>query len=463
MERFDLAEKYYLEAAKLYKQLADEQKSYLPKLASTYQHLGKAYYWLNKFEQSRGMYRDALNILFNIGHIDSHDYDHQISAIYSELAALYRRNKVFDQAEWAYKHSISILCKLRQATHRNVDASMVFLYKDIAAMFLQLSRKEDAEKYLLEALNLAENIVTQEAHDYINCPINAIIKKRLNNDARDIASIVNSLRELYLEDAIYEKIKVTQRSVRFFTTMVETIPDMYNPLLGECVHRFAGLLHDAERFAEAEESYLRAIALFEESSPRDTSYFFNLASAYNDLALVYHDTEQYDKAEDMYRRALKVRQYCAKELSGIYADKELAFGYMNLGVLLYDVKRYDESEQMYLLAIDLYTKVQSYFGSYYWMTKLHVRLGDLYRVMKQPLESISHFYTAIDLCERKEAVDPEGFIPILADAHDGLSFLYEKEGNLALSAKEATAAKEAAIRYPEHPICKRVLSRNYNT
>ena len=48
--------------------------------------------------------------------------------------------------------------------------------------------------------------------------------------------------------------------------------------------------------------------------------------------------------------------------------------------------------------------------------------------MKQPLESESQFHAAIDICEQNAASDPEGFIPILADAHDDLSFLYEKEG-----------------------------------
>ena len=456
--RFDLAEKNYLEAAKLYKQLADEQKAYLPKLATTYQHLGKAYYWLNKFEQSKEMYRDALNILFNVDPMGSHDYDYQISAIYSELAALYRRNKVFDQAEWAYKHSISILCKLKQATHRNVDEYMVLLYKDIATMFLQLNRKVDAEKYLLDALSLAEGIASQMAFEYANRQYNAVLKESLTHKAKNISSIIERLQEAYEYEPVERKIALEQRAVNFFARMAQIIPAVYNPMYGTHGHKLAELLRDAERFTEAEQSYLLAISIFEKCIPDNRSYHFSIAESYNNLAVMYHDNEHYDKAEDTYRKALSVRQYCARELSGKYADEVLALSYMNLGILLYDTKRYIESKQMYLLAIDFYTKVQKYYS----VAKLHVRLGDLYRAMKQPLESASQFHAAIDLCERMEATDPEGFVPILADAHDGLSFLYKKEGNSALSAKETTAAKEAAMRYPTHFICKRILNKILN-
>lgn len=172
---------------------------------------------------------------------------------------------------------------------------------------------------------------------------------------------------------------------------------------------------------------------------------------------MYHGNEQYDKAEDMYRRALKVRQYCARELSGKYADTVLALSYMNIGILLHDIKRYEESEKMYLQAIDLYTKVEKYYS----VAKLHVHLGDLYRAMRQPMDSASQFHAAIDICERNAESDPEGFIPILADAHDGLSFLYKKEGDLVQSSAEATAAKEAALRYPTHFICKRILNKGH--
>lgn len=451
--RFDLAEEHYLAAAELYQQLSKERESYLPKLASTYQNLGKTYYWLNKFEQSRSMYRDALNILFNIGSTNSYDYDQQISDIYRELADLYRRNEVYDQAEWAYKHSIDTLQRLKQIAHSNVDKSLAFLYKDISKLYVQLNRMSDAEKYLLEALSLSENIVSQMAYEYQNRQFNAVLKKSLTKDAESISSIIEDLQKVYQDDTIEKKISIVQRAVCFFARMAQAIPEVYNPMYGTHGQKLAALLRDAERFADAEQTYLSTISIFEKCIPDNRSYHFSIAESYNNLAVMHHDNEQYDKAEDLYRRALEVRQYCARELSGKYADTVLALSYMNLGILLYDTKQYEESEQMYLHAVALYEKAEEH----YLVAKLYVRLGDLYRAMGQHFESASQFHSAIDICERNAASDPEDFIPILADAHDGLSFLYEKDGDLVRSSEEAAAAKEAALKYPMHPISKRIL------
>lgn len=453
--RFDLAEENFLAAAALYEQLSEEQQVYYPKLASTYQDLGKAYYWLNKFDQAKEVYRKSLNILSDISSITSHEYDLQMSNIYCELAALYRRNEVYDQAELTYKYSIHILEKLEHINYQNVDKTLRYVLHEISKLYILLNRPTDAEKYLLKALDLAENIVSKESQEYANRPFNAILKKRLDQDARNIDDIIRSLRELYHNESVAKEADIEQRAVQFFARMAQAIPTIYSSRLGSHEHELAELFQTADNFEEAEQLYIQAISAFESCVSYDRAYHFSVAESCNNLAVLYHDHEQYDKAESMYRRALVTRQYCAKELCGKYANTALARSYINIGSLFHDLNRHNEAEEMYLKAKELCAS----FEDPYWLAKVHVYLGDLYRAMKRSTESELQFRTAIKICTQKMEADPKGFVPTLADAHDGLSFLYKKEGKVDQMLTESTAAKDVAQRYPDNPTCKRILHK----
>ena len=360
---------------------------------------------------------------------------------------------MYNQTEFSYKEGISILNQLKKTTGVDIDTSLVLFYEKLSDLYVDLDQMSNAEKYLLTALDISEGMVAKMAREYSHRPFNAILKKELTQEANTISSILESLQNVYKNDSIEKLVLIAKRTADFFAQMSNEIPDVYNFLYGSHTQKYASFLQTAQRYIEAEQAYQQAISIFEKCIPGTRSCHFNVAEVYNDLAVMYHDNEQFDRAEAAYRKALKIRQYCARELSSKYADRVLALSYMNIGILFNDTNRADEAETMYLQAVTLYTKV----SNYYMVAKLHIRLGDLYQKVKRVRDSITQFSNAIDICERNMASDRD-FIPVLADAHDGLSYLYQVEGNAELSSKEATAAKEAAQKYPSHPISKRILS-----
>lgn len=109
--------------------------------------LGNIYYALHKFEKAEEMYLDALNIYIKLADEDEQFIPYLVGCLYN-LGNLYQVLRKYEEAEKAYTDALKLLGVRR-------DRQSLAVMTALGTMYAKLDLREQAEKYLVEALNTA--------------------------------------------------------------------------------------------------------------------------------------------------------------------------------------------------------------------------------------------------------------------------------------------------------------------
>ncbi len=110
--------------------------------------LGNIYYALQKFEEAEEAYLDALNIYIRLADQDEKFIPYVAGCLYN-LGNLYQILKKYEDAEKAYTDALKLLGE------RGAEQRLAILTA-LGTMYAKLDFRELAEKYLIEAFNLAK-------------------------------------------------------------------------------------------------------------------------------------------------------------------------------------------------------------------------------------------------------------------------------------------------------------------
>lgn len=85
-------------------------------------------------------------------------------------------------------------------------------------------------------------------------------------------------------------------------TILEQLPQLKSPIVGQLRGNFAKLYHDQGRYTEAEPLYVSALAMWKQYQPKNRKW----ATFMKNIAAFYYEQDRYAEAEPLYQQALAI-------------------------------------------------------------------------------------------------------------------------------------------------------------
>ena len=205
---------------------------------------------------------------------------------------------------------------------------------------------------------------------------------------------------------------------------------------------YACFAQSQNKFSEAEKEYeLYIKKILSNTNPQ--VYEANLATSYNNLAVLYHATQRLNEAEQMHKTALKIRKGLTDSNPQVY-EPDLATSYNNLANLYSDTQCYAESEQMNKAALEIRKRLAISNPQVYEpdLAGSYNNLANLYRKTQRYVECDQMHKNALEIRKRLAASNPQDYEPDLATSYNNLAILYNDIQRYAESEQIYKAALE---------------------
>ena len=205
---------------------------------------------------------------------------------------------------------------------------------------------------------------------------------------------------------------------------------------------YACFAQSQNKFSEAEKEYeLYIKKILSNTNPQ--VYEANLATSYNNLAVLYHATQRLNEAEQMHKTALEIRKRLADSNPQVY-EPDLATSYNNLANLYSDTQCYAESEQMNKAALEIRKCLAISNPQVYepYLAASYNNLANLYRETQRYAESEQMYKAALEILKRLADSNPQAYEPDLANSYNKLANLYSETQRYAESEQMKKAALE---------------------
>ncbi|GAA4250245.1 tetratricopeptide repeat protein [Dactylosporangium darangshiense] len=157
---------------------------------------------------------------------------------------------------------------------------------------------------------------------------------------------------------------------------------------GDYIHQLGTLAHRLGDYAEAEQRYRQALAIFEQRGEQS-----NRASTYLVLGMLAHDRGGYSEAEQRYRQALVIFEQLDNRAN-------LASTHHQLGALAKERGDYDEAERQYLRSLAIEEELGNEAGAAvtdHELGNLALRRGDYAEAERRNRQSMAIFERVGDL------------------------------------------------------------------
>ncbi|WP_285905502.1 tetratricopeptide repeat protein, partial [Pseudodesulfovibrio pelocollis] len=358
------------------------------------------------------------------------DYDHELRCIaerFKELEARLERFETDDAAVATAKH------QAREAlTEGQLDRAEELLLK---AMSLQLKKADTA------ALEAGETLAELAALENLRFAFAKAADYYLQAAER-VATADSHQSMLYRHEAgkafrmaglFEEATEQWERCLHYCESM--TPPD--EAMIATACNNIAVIYEEQQRFDEAERHFKKALDIRERVFGKA---HHKVASTCNNLAPLYETQQRFVEAEALYKRALDIQAHVFGK-----DHNEVASTCNNLANLYATQQRFDEAEGLYKKALDIKERV---FGKdHHEVASTDNNLANLYATQQRFDEAEGLYQKALDIRERVFGKDHHE----VAATCNNLAALYatqqrfdeaEKLYRMALDIKERVFGKE---------------------
>jgi tetratricopeptide (TPR) repeat protein len=165
--RYEPAEKYYLEALELYRKLAQANpNAYLSDVAMTLNNLAILYYETNRYEPAEKHYSEALDIRRKLAQANPNAYLSDVAMTLNNLGILYNDTNHYEPAEKYYLEALDIYRKLAQTNPNAYLSGVATTLNNLAILYKKTNRYEPAEEHFLEALDIHRKLAQANPNVY---------------------------------------------------------------------------------------------------------------------------------------------------------------------------------------------------------------------------------------------------------------------------------------------------------
>lgn len=246
---------------------------------------------------------------------------------------------------------------------------------DINERISQLNRHHDANVQMRDQLEKSEAVEQTSREDIArdcfsffrrfvldNQPDSALcyIEKRASLDPRNSQWQADAGTYLLRRGESLRATEYCDRALSIVRDMAHEAPEQYEPLLARTLNNIALLYAESGDVAMANQMFEESLALFTRlSQSAQGTYQPLVASTLNNMAIIANASE----AESLFLEALDIYQFLSVENADACVH-EVASIWNNLALLYDEQGRYDESERMYKRALDSYRQVGSSTHAY---------------------------------------------------------------------------------------------------
>jgi CHAT domain-containing protein/Tfp pilus assembly protein PilF len=274
-----------------------------------------------------------------------------------------------------------------------------------------------------EAIPLAEKVV-------------AILEKALGPDHPDVATSINNLAALYLNQGHYGKAETLfQQSLAIREKALA--PD--HPDVAQSLNNLAALYDDQGQYRKAEPLYQRSLAIREKALGPNHP---DVAQILNNLAALYLNQGHYGKAETLFQQSLANRE---KALGINHPD--VADSLNNLAELYRNQGHYGKAEPLYQRSLAIREKALGI--NHPDVANSLNNLAELYRNQGQYRKAETLFQQSLAIREKALGSDH----PAVATSLNNLAALYDTQGQYVKAEplyQRSLAINEKSLG-PDHP------------
>ncbi len=195
--------------------------------------------------------------------------------------AIYKM-RMKDKAEKIFREAEKILRELlKNEDSKEIKAMLARVLNELSVLYMDMDRKEDAEKYLIESLNLRRDV----------------------GDKEDIAE------SLYNAGTYYMRAKRLEIAEGYYKECEELLWELSKereenlPKLGMLLNNMGVLYRKMGKFEEAEKYHREALEIFDRLSKEDERWKKYVADTFGYIGTMYNDMMMFDDAAKYYEVA----------------------------------------------------------------------------------------------------------------------------------------------------------------
>ena len=362
--------------------------------------------------------------------------EYDLGRLYNLLGVLYHSQSKRDKAEKYYLDAIEIYERLAE---KNADAYEPYLagsYNNAGEFYRKQNQRDKAEKYYLAAIEIRERLVEKNADAYEPA----------------LATSYNNAGVFYDDQNQSDKAeKYFLAAIGIRERLVEKNADAYEPDLAVSYNNAGAFYKNQGQSDKAEKYYLAAIEIRERLVEKNAdAYEPYLATSYNNVGAFYDDQNQPDKAEKYYLAAIEIRERLVEENADAY-EPDLAMSYNNAGVFYKNQGQRDKAEKYYLAAIEIYERLVEKNAAAYEpaLATSYNNAGVFYDDQNQSDKAEKYFLAAIGIRERLVEKNADAYEPDLAVSYNNAGAFYKNQGQSDKAEKYYLAAIEIRERLVE--------------
>lgn len=187
-----------------------------------------------------------------------------------------------DKAEKIFREAEKILKKLTEVRDdKELKIALANVMNELAVIYMDMDRKEDAEKYLLKALNLRK-----ETND----------REGLAESLYNAGTYYMRTKRLDLAEGYYKECE------KLLWELCEEDKDNM-PKLGMLMNNMGVLYRKMSKFEEAEKYHREALEIFDRLSEESEDWKKYVADTFGYIGTMYNDRMMFDEAAKYYKMA----------------------------------------------------------------------------------------------------------------------------------------------------------------
>ncbi len=263
-------------------------------LSSLYNTLGLSYDTIGNSEKAEAYYSKAISVCVEDGKLKNYDMQSAVANTLNNRGKMSLAQKRYSEAEKNFKSCERLYSILDKKYPKYYDASNALLFGNLGALYIELSRYQEAEEYLIRAVELHKKAKTHGCGFIIELESEIVI------------AYVN-LSHLYFSKGDYEKSESSYGiAEKILTELSLKDPEAYRAKLSILYANKAGLMVKLLRFSEAEECANKALSSIKLLAEKNEVFKANLAIVYNNVGIMYMNLSRFDEALEYLEKSVEV-------------------------------------------------------------------------------------------------------------------------------------------------------------
>lgn len=330
--RYKESERCYLEALEIHRRIAKTNPDNEVEVARTLHNYGNLCADTKRYKESEAMYLEGLEIYQRFAKANPQAYEIKLASIMTNLANLYQQTDRLHESENLYQEAFEIYKRLAQSEPESYGEQLSISKFNLAYAYYKSGQIKKSLPFWVEILDEFGILATDNPDKY----------KKNYEDAfkfvKELAPWLVSEADDLKDEKRYEESEAYYKSaLDMYRWFAKSDPKTYEPEIATALNDLGVLYHNAKRYKECETTYKEALEIKRRITQKgQTEQEKSLAATLNNLAYFYKDKKHYAESERYYTECLEI-------LGRLEQDTGLSMVLYNAGELMFFTREYQKA------------------------------------------------------------------------------------------------------------------------